>query len=622
MKKYIKKLCFLMVVCLVGALLMFWMNRERQMEMAHRKSVVVMNQEPLMLAASDVENLQKLQTEKTALILYSPNEEASEQLKKNTEIVLDQMRISYDAVELTRTESVSYDDYDMVILASSYWEEEIADSMTRMTDYVEDGGRLLLGMIPVSSGPQFNAIYRKLGIVEYNDYVESDSLQFEEELIPGIADLSFGGEGFLDVCLAVGVEDNATVYAYAGIGNEQVPYIWNYECGDGKVTFFNGTAISGDFWRGMIAGCVCSLYDSFMYPVINASCIFIDDFPSPQYESTSDVVRKEYNRSVKEFYRDIWWPDMQRIAKTYGDVYTCLFVATYNDIVNPEEFTYTESSMEQYYGHSLLKNGHEMGAHGYNHQSLTLAGGTPEEFQYKPWKNTQDMTASLEKLSEISEQLFPTVNFETYVPPSNYLSQEGRTAIKEALPELKTISGIYTDEGEVGEVYVQNFEIAEDGIAEFPRVSAGMLQGDFDRFAIVNAIGTYGVFSHFIHPDDIFDGERGQGQNWETLHASYDELMSWVHSTYPHLREMSGSEAADALKVYQESVPYIIYEEDLIEGKINSFYGNMFFYLKTEDKPEAMDDSCVIQKADAVNGENFYIVTVKEAEFIIKLVQE
>lgn len=611
-----------MVVCFVGALLMFWMNGERQMEMTYHNSVVVLNSDPQMLDASEVEELQKLQTEKTALILYSPNEEISEKLKKNTEIVLDQMRIAYDSLELSRTESVSYYDYDMVILASSYWEEDIVDSMTRMTDYVEDGGKLLLEMLPISYGAQFSSIYRKLGIVEFGDYVECDSLEFQKELIPGITGMSFGGEGFQDACLAVGVEDDATVYAYASINNEKVPYIWNYAYGEGEVTFYNGTGISGDFWRGIITGCVCSMYDSLMYPIINASCIFIDDFPSPQYESSSDVVRKEYNRSVKEFYRDIWWPDMQRIAKQYGDIYTCLFVATYNDIVNPDEFTYEEASMEQYYGHSLLKNGHEMGAHGYNHQSLTLAGGTPEDFNYKPWRNVADMAASIEKLVEISEQLFPTVTFSTYVPPSNYLSAEGREAIEKALPKLKTISGIYTDEEEEGDVYVQNFEIAEDGIAEFPRVSAGMLQGDYNRFAIVNIIGSYGVFSHFIHPDDIFDVERGKGENWETLYSSYNGLMDWIHSTYPYLRAMTGTDAAEALKVYQVGIPYISYNEDSINGKIDEFYGEMFFYLKTDARPEAIDDSCVIEKADAVNGEKFYVVTVKQAEFTIKLVQK
>ena len=54
-----------------------------------------------------------------------------------------------------------------------------------------------------------------------------------------------------------------------------------------------------------------------------------------------------------------------------------------------DEFTYEEPSMEQYYGNSLLKSGYEMGAHGYNHQSLTLEGGTPVEMGYNPWENDQ-----------------------------------------------------------------------------------------------------------------------------------------------------------------------------------------------------------------------------------------
>ena len=137
---------------------------------------------------------------------------------------------------------------------------------------------------------------------------------------------------------------------------------------------FNGTGITGDFWRGTIAGCINALNDTVIYPVINAKCIFIDDFPSPQYENDSEVLKEEYNRTVGEFYRDIWWPDMQKIAKQTGDIYTGLFVATYNDIVNPDDFYYEQNSMEQYYGNSLLKNGYELGAHGYNHQSLAERG--------------------------------------------------------------------------------------------------------------------------------------------------------------------------------------------------------------------------------------------------------
>lgn len=311
---------------------------------------------------------------------------------------------------------------------------------------------------------------------------------------------------------------------------------------------------------------------------------------------------------------------MQRVAEKYGDIYTGLFIATYNDIVNPEEFVYEEPSMEQYYGSSLLKSGNEMGAHGYNHQSLTLEGGTPESMGYNPWKDRQDMEASIEELTSIAGTLFPGICFRTYVPPSNYLSKEGRAAVKQAIPDLKTISGIYTDEGEDGEVYVQDFCMAEDGIAEFPRITSGMLQEDYDRFSAVSVMGLYGTFSHFIHPDDIFDEERGKGQNWEKLYEGYCEMMEEIHSKYSFLRPLSASDAADALQVYEEVIPHLKIGENEIQGSLENFHGEAFFYLKTEKNPWTTDDSCTVEKIDAKDGSLYYLVTVKEANFRIKLV--
>jgi len=149
-----------------------------------------------------------------------------------------------------------------------------------------------------------------------------------------------------------------------------------------------------------------------------------------------------------------------------------------------------------------------------------------------------------------------------------------------------------------------------------------MLPEDYDRFAIVNAMATYGVFSHFIHPDDIFDEDRGKGQSWETLYRTYCELMEWVHETYPFLRSLSSADAADALKVYQDAKPYITYTDDFVEGKIDKFHGELYFYLKTDKKPVAVDDSCTITKADEKDGSCYYVVQVKEAEFRVKLVEK
>lgn len=556
-----------------------------------------------------------------ALVLYSPQRQDSAAYEKNVRIALEHLRIEADTLDLARTQSVSYPDYDMVILASAYWEEDLTDSSARLMNYVEGGGKLLLATVPESIGAQFDAAYRRMGIVDFGDYLNYSTVSFDRELLPGLTGRSFSGDTFADVALSVTLENSARVYAWAEDAQaRRTPLIWSYDCGQGRVTVFNSTSGRGDFWRGIVAGCVNTLSDTVMYPVINALCLFIDDFPSPQYESESDVVRQEYNRSAREFYRDIWWPDMLQIAKAYGDVYTGLFVATYNDETDPAGLSYTESSTELYFGNSLLKNGYEMGAHGYNHQPLTLAGGTPDELHYTPWASEQDMVSSLQRLGGITAQLFPAVTLRSYVPPSNYLSEEGRRAVVRALPDVEVISGIYTNEEEEGQVYVQDFTIAEDGIAEFPRVTSGMAPDDYEQMSALSALGLYGTVSHFIHPDDIFDAERGGGKSWEELYRSYCAWMGDLHQTFPWLRSLSAAEAGDALRICDAAEPHLLMEEDRITGSVAHFLGPVSFYLKTDRTPKAADDACTIRRISAGTGAGYYLVTVQRPNFTIRLV--
>ena len=619
MNKTYRKLALLLAGCLGLALLILLSNHGLQLGRwggdRVRASVTLLDQ-PAAAALSVTGD-----TRPRALILYSPGYEASVKYEKNLRIALQHLRIRADSLELSRTESVSYSDYDLVILASACWEAEMTESAARLLRYVSEGGRLLVGTVPESLGPQFALSYRSFGSADYGDYLPYDTIEFCGDVVPGITGRSFTGESLSDVMLSATLEEDAVVYAWGrDAAGRQSPLIWRYDCGQGRVAVFNCTCGSGDFWRGMAAGCVNLLFDTTLYPVINALCLFIDDFPSPQYESESDVVRAEYNRSAKEFYRDIWWPDMLQVAKAYGDIYTGLFVATYNNEVIPDKLVYAESATERYFGASLLKNGYEMGAHGYNHQPLTLAGGTPAVMQYRPWADEAAMTASLQRLGEITAELFPGVALRCYVPPSNYLSAEGRRAVAAALPDLSVISGIYTNEEEEGEVYVQDFSLAADGVVEFPRVTAGMAPDDFEQLSAYSALGLYGVFSHFIHPDDIFDLERGKGQTWEQLYRSYCAWMQQVHTDFPFLRSLSATEAADALRIAESAQPHLEIGTDAIRGSIENFCGETCFYLKTDRTPRAVDENCAIRRISGGEGEGYYLLTVKSPNFTVKLV--
>lgn len=98
---------------------------------------------------------------------------------------------------------------------------------------------------------------------------------------------------------------------------------------------------------------------------------------------------------------------------------------------------------------------------------------------------------------ELGNSLFPENEIAVYVPPSNILSEEGRRLLHDEFPQIKVIASLYL-EGQIE--YAQEFEVAEDGVIEFPRVISGALLDQYMRWDALNALNLYYVNSHFMHP--------------------------------------------------------------------------------------------------------------------------
>lgn len=613
MKQY-SRLIFVSVFCFALALLMSYTGADLHFSAAYSADLEEFTQE-----AVHTEPHEGYEKEKSILVLYSPGSESSEKYTGNLCDVLDYLKWEYETLDIGRADAVSYHDYRMVILATDRMEQDLEDDPRRILNYVADGGQLFLGMLQTDYGRNFQAVYRQLGIHEYTDYQEYDRLSFDEDLLVGTAGQTLQSEELVDTCLRVTLQEGTSVYLSAEVGEQAIPLFWTFDYGEGTAGVLNASFAVGDFFRGVLSGCLQAICGTSMYPVINAGCVFIDDFPSPQYDVESEVISKDYNRSVTEFYRDIWWPDMQKAARTAGVKYTGLFISTYNDVVDPGEFSFAEQAMMRYYGNSLIRGGHEMGAHGYNHQPLAENGQVPEELNYHSWDSLEDMTAAVSELRSIAAELFPNVTLTSYVPPSNYLSPMGRQAVIRALPELKVISGLYVDEGEEGAIYLSRFETAEDGVADFPRITSGMIASEYETLAWQSALTLHGVFSHFIHPDDILDPERSDGKNWETLLEGFETLLSQVNGSAAGLRYMTASQAADAVRTYEDAVPYISYSGKEIVCTVDNFHGEAYFYLRTDKTPVAADSNCTVSCLDGEGDGHYYVVCARSPQFTIQL---
>ena len=81
------------------------------------------------------------------------------------------------------------------------------------------------------------------------------------------------------------------------------------------------------------------------------------------------------------------------------------------------------------------------------------------------------------------------------------LSEEGaEDAGAKVSARSKTIASNYF----AGEcAYVQEFEVADDGIVEQPRIISGAILDDYMQMAAVSELNMHFVNSHFMHPDDL-----------------------------------------------------------------------------------------------------------------------
>lgn len=480
-----------------------------------------------------------------------------------------------------------------------------------LADYVNQGGYAFL-MVQPEQNDAFFRLYRKMGILDAGDIVDAQGIKLTSNVLIGESGLVIDDPFIINSVISIELDEQSRVLATTANG---VPLLWDYSYGDGKFMVFNGAMLQEKINRGLIAGAVSMLQPDFIYPIFNSKIMYIDDFPAPIGKQVDAAIYRDYRRDRPAFFRDVWWPDMLKAAKQFDVKYSAVLIESYNDETKPPFRSPKDADEEGLisYGREVLKSGGEIGLHGYNHQSLVLSQAVANEFGYNAWRNTDEMAEAIEESVRFAKTAFPNYTMLTYVPPSNVLSPEGREALKKGWPDIAVISSVYGEDSS-GLSYVQEFEIAKDGILELPRVTSGYMQGSFEIWAEASTMTSLGIFSHFIHPDDLLDTERSHGLKWEKLYEKYADMLARLDETYPWLRPMTSTDAAISMaKVLSSSVDWNRSGQTL-HGSIQPFRNEAFFIFRTEQTIKSIE-GCKVRKID----EGTYMITAGRAEFYIEL---
>jgi len=535
------------------------------------------------------------------LIVINENEEGVEEVSNNVKMTLEYMKKDYKEISTSILGYIN-NEYDGVIIIGEDLDK--IREINLLLDYIFEGGDVFFA-IRSADNINFRSIYRKLGIKEYGDFVFENGIKFSSNvLIKGQEllienDLSIGNSS-----LNIQLEDDVELLAETPQGTK---LLWKTKYGDGNIIYFNGSMLNSKNARGLIAGSLSKLHDNYIYPIINAKIMYIDDFPSPTPYGRNEKIDEEFDINIRQFYKEIWWPDMIALSKAYKIKYTAVFIGTYDDVT-------TQASEEElavlfediaYYGKEVLANDGELGIHGYNHQPLTLDELNDKEHGYNKWVSKEVMNKGLDVLIEKVREVFPEYKMVSYVPPSNIISQEGREAVLET--DLKIIGSLYSI-GDDPDGYEQEFGIAEDGIIELPRFTYKYAYEDDMKWVNMGAVTMFGMSSHFIHPDDLLDEYRSGKMLWGELLEGFTDFNKDTYKKFPWMDGVTASEGANRMINYSLFEPRYIFTDKSIKIYCNEFVGPNYFIFRTENKIEKAI-GCTASKIDT----GIYLVEVEES---------
>ena len=511
------------------------------------------------------------------LVVTDSRDPSSMLAKEQFQQIFKDMKVGYNLIDIATESFPDVKSYEKVVMLVSQL-DDLDQELIALRDWVESGGYVQFALT-LQKSSHLSLIEQALGIKQSQaEHGLVDKLYIEPDFMIG------GGREYIieepfDSALKVDLSEKAKVHVSRKEGPGVLPLIWEHTYGKGKFVIDN-FGIYNKVTRGLYAASYNLLGKVASYPVINGSVFYLDDFPAPVPSGDGKYVKRDYNLNVADFYTNIWWVDMLSFVDKYGIKYTGATIENYEDDTSGNVHGQDDISRFVYFGNMLLRSGGEIGYHGYNHQPLS-----PKSLDYKgvysynTWEESA-MVSAMKELVRFNEELFPNVEKSVYVPPSNVLSAEGRKVLVEEIPEIKTIASNYFP-GDFA--YDQEFEWASDGMVEQPRIISGGMLDDFMQLAAFSELNMHFVNSHFIHPDDTLDVDRGAELGWAVLKSNLEHYISWLKSSAPDLRDLTGSQLSGAIQRYSALVPKQERTATGIEWTFDHFYDEVYLFVRINE---------------------------------------
>lgn len=546
---------------------------------------------------------------KECMVFYNSADKSGNIFFDHITFVLDSMSVGYDTLDIAKNPLPDLTAYRTVVVATPNL-DPFGDSIFTLTEWVKQGGGCMF-LATLDQTVVYRSISDKLGIVDGgNQYSTVIGLVVKNGLMIDKGEFEFQWDEPASSVINANLDSNCSVYVTSN-DSSKAPMLWKRDYGKGRFVI-NNHGMCEKTMRGLTASAYSLLEENFAYPVINSSVFFLDDFPSPVPMGDDKYIQKYYQRDISSFYVNIWFNDILSMSDKYNIKFTGVVIEDYTDETTGPYAANLETERFRYFGGLLLEKGGEIGLHGYNHIPLCLDGFDFEgKVDYNTWSSVNEMADSFKELYHFTDKLFPRNQISTYVAPSNILSKEGRRMIVEHFPEIKTIAGLYVVDSYELE---QEFRVADDGIIELPRVISGTQIDSYTRWAAFNELSFHYVNTHFMHPDDTLDVDRGADKGWHAMKQELEGYLDWLYGSAPNLRNQTASEASMAIERYD----CLTVDRSTVDSKyrleIQGFHNEAYFIVRLNQGYEEVTGGTL----EKLNG-NLYVLRATAPHVEIQL---
>ncbi|HDN80354.1 MAG TPA: DUF2194 domain-containing protein [Chloroflexi bacterium] len=569
-------------------------------------------------------------SEQKFLIIHDSADRYGEMCYRETTKALDYAKITYDSLDLSEGKELpDLDSYLGLIFTTESLYKLDEEACRRIKVFVAEGGGLTV--LYVGWNPHFKDLF---GIANEPNIIETEKgMRFKEDFFPGVKGLELPEERFpslptLNATLDVHLVSGNRILVTSLSGNR--PLMWVRDYGKGRVLFWNAQWLSDMETRGFIVQSILATPGLAVSSIANIGLIQIDDFPQEVIVKELEPIKSEYNLSMVEFYEKVWLPDILELGRRYDLKYTSFLIFNYNERTEPPfDFKGWEQAKVQigwqkmpygiFVSHQLSQRSDwELGLHGYNHKSLTL----------KNWGSVDRMVEALEEARErwlkdsLGELPF------SYVPPHNIYDAAGMEALAEAFPSIKVVSGMAIGKFEEGSNREFGPEPWHEGFFDIPRWTWGEVLDSENKFRFLSEIGTFGIWTHFIHPDDVYHTPQNypEAEKWRNPHSLpwrgdhtgeknglYYGLVKWfefVRKYYPWLRYMTTKEAYYELRKYLDIEASYTLKPDEVIAKFSDY--PIYFQVRINDgRTLDLNKMSNCQLVDIYEGEGYTIYTLR-----------